>query len=95
MGAWFILLLWTLMSMLVGVGIGRWISSNKNSNPGDDMTKLNTLSGEIKDKARAEQLIKYHNGRVNAGADVKVSFERLVGDMKRLKEEEIDESGDS
>lgn len=95
MEAWVILLLWTLMSILTGMGLGRWIAqakSNRNDGSGREFSKLIKEVTTEQNKNRVEQLIRYHNRRVAAGADAETSYNRLVKDLMKLKEETQDES---
>jgi len=82
------------MSILVGMGLGSWIARARQNGEAhqafDDIVK-DVMTDE--NKSQVEQLIKYHNSRVAAGADGQVSYERLVKDLKQLKEETQDESG--
>lgn len=93
MEAWVVLLCWTLMSMLVGVGIGRWITHARQK--GDAAQNFDDIIKDVmteENKNQVEQLIKYHNNRVAAGANAHASYERLVKDLIRLKEEIKNES---
>lgn len=99
MAAWVVLLLWTLMSVLTGMGLGSWITRTRLTAGGStksnsqDFTKLVKEVTTEQNKHRVEQLIKYHNSRVAAGADTQASYNRLVKDLMRLKKEIQDENG--
>lgn len=87
---------WTIMSILVGFGIGHWVFVTKKGSAASEKSgDINKLINEVrteKNEGEVNQLVKYHNNRVRAGADRDQSLKRLTKDLERVKRESQDES---
>lgn len=87
---WVILLLvvWFLVAGPIGSALGKAIKDTR-----EESEEFDRLAERLKNthKERVEQLIRYHNSRVNNGASGQESFARLIRDMKALLPEDEQE----
>lgn len=90
MEIWFLFLAWTVLALLVGIGLGiRYaaaLSSNKPVSKNDEFEKLRRSVETPNNKIRVNDLIQYHNNRIKNGAIVDESYQRLLNDLQYLKD---------
>ena len=83
------MLFWMILGVMIWLLIRNWTGGKFGAPPG-----FNDLINKVKtdeNKHQIEHLVEFHKTRCDAGADVRMSSERMMSDLKKLgktKEEE-------